>query len=581
MSTFQSLINSRIKSVFLLLFYIAGTNSLIAQAQPLYQPPPTGYVFYISNALDMGSYISEGAAVSACNDFLDGETCSAIILHDIPREVYAHSYRSTFINPGHHFKSGFIACHSTASWISECKNYVWLILPNGQCDDGYAPDESGRCALECENNMIRNTAGICNIPPSNNDQDFPDILNGIMDGLYDCIVSGEVNTLIGNPINYLTGNKVQHEIDFVMPGTNPFEISRTYNSNTGSWTMSFGRSIKVNFSDSTNSSISSITAIRHDGRRIVFDNSIGNGQFRSNIPGDGILETNWDNGNLVSINYVLPHGTTEIFNQHGSLIRINYRNGGSWDFQETLYGKRVEDASGRFFDIHVNTQGLATSIVFNGTNVVSYSYNSAKMIDTVLYPDETQIRYVYEVPNKPYLLTGKVEKDEYRSSTWAYDNDGLAIETYHLLSNGELAGRHSLEYDISSNGQDGTVTTTNPLGKKTTYTFETIAGIRKVVDVQGHATESCLAANKSYDYYENGLIKSSFGWSGTETYYEYNEDGLTTKIVNAKGTNIEQETRFIWHDNFRLPLEIIQPDRTTTFNYDAHGNLIRKSVQSR
>ncbi|MBU2714516.1 hypothetical protein, partial [Zooshikella harenae] len=188
----------------------------------------------------------------------------------------------------------------------------------------------------------------------------------------------------------------------------------------------------------------------------------------------------------------------------------------------------------------------------NDTASVSYEYDEQQRLVTTTFPDQSTRQFLYENTDFPFYLTGVMDSKGNRAITWTYDSAGRAIVSERADNNEKFV----FEYN------DNQTTVTNPLGKKTTYTFENFYGIKKVVRVEGHASSNCTAANKSYTYFDNGLLKSKTDWKGVITSYEYNDRGLLARTVAASGTTDEQETLTEWHDTFRLPTRITEANRT-------------------
>lgn len=573
-----------ILSIFLLFFI--GNALAQTEGPPLYQPS-SATVNYPAYYHYHGTYISEEAAVGQCTEFLTGTPCFAVIKDGVPVEVFAYTYFSSFfVSPGDKIGPGFLDCNTTASWISDCAAHLWVIAEDGTCDAGYAPDEDGKCALECEDiegsEAIRDKHGICGLIEPETPEFPEELLQGMMDGIANyCAVISQINTLLGNPINYLTGNKVEYAIDSVISGDKPFKISRTYNSNTGSWTFSVARSVKITYDDAIQNQFSTAAITMADGRKVIFDYELTESKFVPRNIGDGTFDVIVFQNAPISMNYRKLNGQQETYNQNGKLIGITFPNGTFWTMQVADYGWLAEDSRGKNFQIHLNEAGLVSKIMRDGVDVVTYEYNASGMLQSVKNSDDTEVQYLYEDSLRPYLLTGRIGENGHRTSTWEYNSDGLATETFHHTSNGDVIAHYELDYVSENGGDTGSVTAINPLGKSTTYHYVTIAGLRKVVNIEGHATEFCLAANKQYEYYDNGLLESSFDWDGVETYYEYNDRGLKEKVIKARGTDAEVEVNYVWHDTLALPTEIIETKRVTEFSYDLFGNVLTKTIKSR
>lgn len=551
-----------------------------AETRPLYQPSDRIYSHY---EIHRGIYPSRADAEFACS-IATAIECSALTFGagqpgGAYEEVVTYSYESSaFWDPGRKSGNGKLNCDTAAIWVFDCSNNVWEVAPLG-CKIGYIPDEEGRCALECENGLGRSKNGACSFQDPDEKNDFPNELVAAMDGLPLCF--NELSPLLGNPINYLTGNKVQHETDYIVPGKQPFAISRTYNSNTGTWTFSTEESLWITYADEPSNVIISAAVELGDGKRVTFDYSPAQEGFAQRNIVDGTLTAHREQELIVAYVYEDQNRVVRRFSPNGELQQILYPNGGFHAFATTAYGRRVEDSLGNIFEIHRSNGDRVTKIRTGGIDVVAYEYNSSQMLESVRYPDETEIIYLYEDSQRPRLLTGKIGQTGYRTSTWAYNSAGLATETLHHKNNGDIIARYELSYVRDEDGQSGRVTVINPLGKSTTYHYETIAGLRKAVKVEGHPTQSCLAANREYEYYPNGLLKSSLDWSGVETYYEYNSRGLTTKVVTAKNTDVEREINYVWHEVFNSPTEILEENRKTILSYDSMGNVITKTIEPR
>jgi YD repeat-containing protein len=62
------------------------------------------------------------------------------------------------------------------------------------------------------------------------------------------------------------------------------------------------------------------------------------------------------------------------------------------------------------------------------------------------------------------------------------------------------------------------------------------------------------------------------------TTFVHNALGEETSRTEASGTALARTITTTWSTTFHLPTKIVEPNRTTTFTYDANGNLLTKSV---
>jgi YD repeat-containing protein len=88
------------------------------------------------------------------------------------------------------------------------------------------------------------------------------------------------------------------------------------------------------------------------------------------------------------------------------------------------------------------------------------------------------------------------------------------------------------------------------------------------------------SGGKAFTYDANGFIASRTDWDGNVTTYTHDARGDETSRIEASGTGLVRTISTRWHATFHLPTQIVEPNRTTTFGYDAHGNLLGKTISA-
>jgi YD repeat-containing protein len=166
-------------------------------------------------------------------------------------------------------------------------------------------------------------------------------------------------------------------------------------------------------------------------------------------------------------------------------------------------------------------------------------------------------------------LTGITDEEGVRYATYDYDSEGRAISSEH-------AGGVD-DFSVTYNS-DGTVTTTNALGKETTYTFDTILGTKYVVQVEGHASTHCAAANKFYTRDKMGAVERETDWNGNVTEYERDSFGQVTSKTEDVGGSAERTTTTTYDSTFRLPDVITETGKTTDYGYDSDGRMTSMTI---
>ena len=400
-----------------------------------------------------------------------------------------------------------------------------------------------------------------------------------------------------NPVNILTGNKHQIETDISIPSASGYpnlHFQRRYSSSpgygastafNGHWRHTYERSVDIR---GLNSEIAYVS--RSDGQRVEFVKSSG---VWVDTAGSGseLEDMNDLTGGLVGWAYTSPNDEIETYNRLGFLSSIERKDGytqtltydldipsGGDDDIYTL--DRVVDSVGNelFFVFGVN--GLE-SVTDQAGNSYTYSYDSNGFLSSIAYPDSTptdntdnpQRSYHYEDPNFPHALTGITDEEGNRFATWAYDSEGRAVSSEHAGGVEYV----SLDYTYIDDVIDPRISTTNALGKSSTYHFEVINGIRKVTQIEGHASPNCVAANQNYTYDANGFKDLVTDWEGNVTDYDYDAEGREVSRTEALGTPEEKVILTEWHATYRLPTKMTYLDKIVDFVYDGDGNLLSRT----
>jgi len=390
----------------------------------------------------------------------------------------------------------------------------------------------------------------------------------------------------GNPITIGTGNKYQKEIDY--PGTNSSELqfSRSYssqsiyssaasaNSNDSymgiNWRHNYSQQLTVFGADANRR----VTVIRPDGRKLIFREQTS-GLFLADPDVTSSLVPVYENDTQLGWVYQTTGNVTETYNNQGQLQTIRKINGTELMFLydvdtdlETL--DQITDSTGRTLKLFYDTNRHIEKIMMPDNTEISYVYDSSERLTKVLFASGTEIRtYHYENTTYPHHLTGLTDETGVRFATWTYDSEGRAISSEHTGG----VDKSTLDYSVADQ-----VTVTNPLGKDTTYHFTTLHGVKKVTQVEGHATASCAGANQNYTYDANGYMASKTDWQGNVTTYVHDSRGLETSRTEASGTAEARTITTTWHPDFRLPTQITEPGKLTSFTYDANGRLLSQTV---
>ncbi|OMH39302.1 DUF6531 domain-containing protein [Motiliproteus sp. MSK22-1] len=364
---------------------------------------------------------------------------------------------------------------------------------------------------------------------------------------------GSSPQFVGNPVNISTGNKFQQETDLSSSGSSSLILKRSYNSSNGLWRYSYGQKI---YSEGTDASV-----VRADGKTFTY--TFANGSWNSDGDVYHLLEENVDG---YAWKLSLKSGAVEYYDDQGRLVLLEAIQGQQQSLTYVDNSIVVSNDVGDQLTLEQDDQGVLQSALLNGTENITYGYDPYNRLVSVTRTDNTSRQYHYENPDYPFNLTGITDERGIRFASWGYDDQGRANSSEH-------AGQERTELVFNA---DGSTTVTNPLGKQTTYHFAEIEGLKRITQVEGHASANCLAANKDYTYYANGLLKTRTDWQGVTTRFEYNDRGLKTRRIEAEGTPQERITTWTWDPIKPLSLTRTEGGKTTQYEYNSSGQMIRK-----
>jgi RHS repeat-associated protein len=376
----------------------------------------------------------------------------------------------------------------------------------------------------------------------------------------------------GNPIDFATGVKHQTESDF---NGGLLSLSRFYRSDAEDLSGTFGEMWRHNFDRKANILVNTETTtvdVRNaDQSLTVFKKDSGGDWNPLDVQTTSTFEDVFDSTPThIGYLYTTENDTKEHYDLDGLLTRIEYRGGEALDLEYDGSDRldTVTNQNGKTLDFTYNGSDQITSIV-TPTGTFSYTYDGNDNLATVTRPDSEVRTYHYEDTNFVNALTGITDEENVRFATFAYDSEGRATSSEH-------AGGVD-DFDVAYNA-DGTVTTTNALGKDTIYTFLAINGVKHVVKVDGQASTNCVAASRSNNYDDRGFLESKTDWKGNVTDYERDSNGLVTSMTEDVDGSAERTTTTTYDSTYRLPDVITETGKTTDYDYDSDGRVTSMTV---
>ena len=354
-----------------------------------------------------------------------------------------------------------------------------------------------------------------------------------------------------------------------------------------------------------NGPYASVFAHRPDGKVYFFNRNVNNWYADSDIT-DQLLQLKSTDGSTIGWRYFnASDAAIEEYDAAGQLLKITRRdgmverisyadgNGGisyssipsATGYQAPLCGgvsgasipsvsgqlACVSDNFGRQLNFAYDAQGRIMRMSDPSGGIYRYVYDTNGNLATVIYPDSTQLTYSYaEIVNTsgvslPNALTGISDQNGVRFATFEYDASGRANSTQH--ANG--VEKYQFGYTIDSRGVVTTTTVTDPLGTQRSFNFQTTLGVAISTGQSQPGGSGCNASSSALTYDANGNLASRTDFNGNVTKYSYDlTRNLETQRVEAFGKPQARTISTQWHGYWRLPTQIAEPLKRTTYVYN-------------
>jgi RHS repeat-associated protein len=198
--------------------------------------------------------------------------------------------------------------------------------------------------------------------------------------------------------------------------------------------------------------------------------------------------------------------------------------------------------------------------------------------------------YLFEDANRPLNLTGTMDQNGQRLSTYSYNyNAATGVTT----TTTELAGtvnKHVIEKIPDPGAPWGRFNSkvTGPLGLVENHTFQGLGGGAqlfsrlKLESRKVEANGSIPETIRSYEYLDSSNEVHVSGMrdnKGNYTKYTLERGmGRPTAITEAQGNAAARTTNIVWHPVFDLPLEQSLAGRKMSYTYDTSGQILTQTV---
>ena len=402
-------------------------------------------------------------------------------------------------------------------------------------------------------------------------------------------------SVIADPVNTLTGAYWTQATDLQLPGIGvPFAVTRAYTSINQSrgpfgpgWTFSYQMQL-------TQSDKGDLTLQTDQGAQLAFQME-STGLFVG-APGVNATLRQTPTGFEV----VRNDQTHLFFDTAGHLQAILDRNGKGLHMTDDAAGHltSITDSAGRVITFGYDPgTALITSVTLPDGRSVHYGYASG-LLTTVTDPAGGKTTYSYDSAGR---LTSIVDANGHTRVSNVYGAGGrVTAQTDALGHTSTFAWNPATSTSTMTDARGGTwqdiysnnvlAARIDPLGDKTTYTYDGDLNLTSVTDANGNTTRYTydIAGNKT-----SQTDPAPLSYAKTWTYDALNDltkfvDGrghATTYGYDASGNRISmtapggQVTKY-GRDPGGTGLLVSQTDpdgHTTTYGYDSGGNRIRQT----
>ena len=417
-----------------------------------------------------------------------------------------------------------------------------------------------------------------------------------------CANSGGCGPLsVGNPINAALGTKTHRET--VYRGASPIQpldFEWVYASNgpdtlvkRAGWGHRYGRAIATVIG-STN-----VLAYRASGEIARF--ALTSGVYLPDLDINDRLTRLVDGGGNTTgwLYYASSVEETETYDSVGRLISIQERNGAVISLSYSTVSTapsvapapglliQVADSFGRTLGFTYDALSQLATMTDPAGATYGFGHDVLGNLTSITYPGGAVRTFHYENPTYENALTGISDENGTRFATYGYDTHGRAISTQHAGG----ADSYALVYNAN-----GTTTVTDPLGTTRTIGFVAPRGAIRTASVNQPCAH-CGVNSSAISYDANGNTASRTDFNGKKACFAYDlarnletarvEGALSTETCSTVLSSPPdrpdvRKVTTAWNAGYRLPATVSEPapggSKTTSYAYDASGNLTQKSV---
>ena len=303
-------------------------------------------------------------------------------------------------------------------------------------------------------------------------------------------------------------------------------------------------------------------------------------------------------------------GIMEQYDANGVLQSVVTSSGAgrSYSYNTDTAGHSVVQVADQFGRGYSFTYGAANqagqssvaTITDPAGQAITLSYSSSGQLTSVTWADGSTRQYLYERSDLPWALTGIIDENNSRFSTYTYDSQGYAVGT--ALAGG--VDQYAISYTTPPRivvgytwdpdalvywrstmwlPPEGLVVTM-PNGTTSNLSAIGVQGASLLSAQTQAAGSGCAASSKSQAYDANGYISSKTDFNGSQSCYVNDPSrGLVTTQVDGLSSGADcslvtgtsavlpagsYKTSKTWHPSWSQPIAVAEPKKITTYVYN-------------
>lgn len=329
------------------------------------------------------------------------------------------------------------------------------------------------------------------------------------------------------------------------------------------WFHNWQRQLNVS---NANTGVPQVVAYRENGDPVTFNKLNGTWRVAGGEPLTLVQgASSWTLTDLLS-------NLAESYSPTGSLLSVSAHDGvvTTLTYSDSNTARDIAPSPGLLISInrhaantnpHVDltislsydSQWRITRMVDPTGGVTRYGYDTNDNLISLIWPDESERRYVYDDPRFTGALTGVIDEMGSRITTWAYDSSGRATAVSHPDTNRNV----QMAYGVDS-------TTISNSARTTTLNFSSIAGQRQPVSTSAGSA-------KTWDAAGNLLASKAANSSATE--YAYDDVGRPATVIQ-RGSFGTAKISIRYTDAATMrPSMVASAGWMRAYAYDGNGNL--------